>query len=173
MAGVGLPGPELHLEMEILVEAGMTPMQVLQATTVNTATFLRVEKDLGTVQAGRLADLVVMGADPLAEIANTQKIELVMKDGKEIDRTFHREYDPIIKFPLNEDRIIPMMPVVWRGSPFFRKAVVFGLKPMLATEGASDVEVTLDGMGFSGSSVVSVATSRLKTTHVGPDSYEP
>jgi hypothetical protein len=46
---------------------------------------------------------------------------------------------------------------------------VFGLTPMLVTEGASDVEVTIDGMGFSGSSVASIANSRLKTTYIGPE----
>ena len=89
-----VPGAGLHHELEILVEAGLTPMQALQAATVNTAKYLRMEKDLGTIEAGKLADLVVLDADPLVNISNTQKIHSVIKNGKLVDRSFHREYRP-------------------------------------------------------------------------------
>ena len=153
-----------------MVEAGMTPMQVLQSTTHTTAEFLKMDKTLGTVEAGKLADLLVLSADPLSDISNTQKIDLVMKDGVIIDRIFHKEYDPIIKSPL--DPVVQYFPTIWRGSPFYRKPVVIGVKPGLATEGAADTPVRVEGLGFSGASVVRLVNNRLKTKFVSSEVLE-
>src|SRR4029434_3567536 len=69
------PGPALHHEMEILAEdGGFTPMQVLQGATKWPAEALKVGKDLGTVEVGKLADLVILNADPLQDIQNTKNI---------------------------------------------------------------------------------------------------
>ena len=55
-----------HMELELMVEAGMTPAQVITAATKSSAEFLGQEKDLGTLEQGKWADLIVLGADPLA-----------------------------------------------------------------------------------------------------------
>jgi imidazolonepropionase-like amidohydrolase len=68
------------------VDAGLTPLQALQAATRNPARFLGREKDLGTIETGKLADLVLLGADPLADIRNTTHIEGVVADGRFYDR---------------------------------------------------------------------------------------
>jgi imidazolonepropionase-like amidohydrolase len=86
-AGVDLiPGVSLHLELQRFVAAGFTPLQALQTATINPAKFYHKTQEMGTVQAGRLADLVLLSANPLADIANTQKIVGVVADGKYLSR---------------------------------------------------------------------------------------
>ncbi|MEU3271800.1 amidohydrolase family protein [Saccharomonospora sp. NPDC006951] len=83
--GPGLfPGFSLHFELEQLVAAGLTPMRALQCATLEPARFLGREHWAGTVEAGRVADLVILDADPLADIRNTQRIHSVVADGHHI-----------------------------------------------------------------------------------------
>jgi imidazolonepropionase-like amidohydrolase len=81
-----LPGFSLHDELALLVQAGLTPMEALQAATRNPARFFGNEKEMGTVQAGKLADLVLLDADPLQDIRNTTKIRAVVANGRTFDR---------------------------------------------------------------------------------------
>jgi len=81
-----LPGFSLHDELGLLVRAGLTPMQALQAATLNPARFMGREKDLGTVAAGKIADLVVLDANPLDDIGNTKKISAVVFAGQLFSR---------------------------------------------------------------------------------------
>ena len=76
------PGDSIHKELVLVVEAGLTPMQALQCATRNPAMFFGTQKELGTVESGKLADLLLLDADPLKDIANTQKISGVMLNGK-------------------------------------------------------------------------------------------
>jgi imidazolonepropionase-like amidohydrolase len=81
------PGFSLHDELALLVsEGGFTPMEALQAATRDPARFLGREKDLGTVEPGKLADLVLLDADPLADIHNTTKIASVVANGRLLPR---------------------------------------------------------------------------------------
>ena len=75
------PGFTLHHELELLVQAGLTPLQALQAATRNAADFLRASDSLGTVAPGKVADLVLLDANPLEAIGNTQRIAGVMLRG--------------------------------------------------------------------------------------------
>lgn len=86
-----LPGAGLLRELELLVEAGLTPMRALQAATGRAAEVLRKSKDIGTVRPGRYADLVLLDADPLADIRNLRKIHAVYLAGRQIDRYVLRE----------------------------------------------------------------------------------
>jgi imidazolonepropionase-like amidohydrolase len=86
-AGVDvLPGFSLHLELQRFVAAGFTPMEALQTATINPAKFLGKEADLGTVEKGKLADLVLLDANPLDDIGNTQKIAAVFSNGRYYSR---------------------------------------------------------------------------------------
>ena len=78
------PGYFEHLEMELMVEAGLTPMQVIQAASRNAAEFLGEARNLGTLEAGHWADLIVLTRDPLADIRNTRSIEQVFIAGNRI-----------------------------------------------------------------------------------------
>jgi Amidohydrolase family len=80
------PGFSLHDELQLLVQAGLTPMEALQTATRNPAAFLGTAKDSGTTAAGKYADLVLLDANPLDDIRNTQKIRGVILRGKLLDR---------------------------------------------------------------------------------------
>jgi imidazolonepropionase-like amidohydrolase len=75
------------MELEQLVAAGLTPLQAIHAATGNSARVLGAEKDLGTVEVGKWADLVILDADPLSDIRNTRKIWQVMQSGRLVDRS--------------------------------------------------------------------------------------
>lgn len=82
-AGVDVtPGISLHLELQRFVAAGFTPLEALQTATINPARFFGKLADFGTVEAGRMADLVLLRANPLEDIANTRAIAGVIADGK-------------------------------------------------------------------------------------------
>jgi imidazolonepropionase-like amidohydrolase len=83
--GAALPGWSAHQEMELFVEAGLTPMEALLTTTLNNAKVLGKEDELGTLEAGKYADLVILDADPLEDITHTQEIHRVIKDGLVLD----------------------------------------------------------------------------------------
>jgi imidazolonepropionase-like amidohydrolase len=77
-----IPGISLHEELELLVEAGLTPLQALRTATINPARVLGHADSLGSVDVGKLADLVLLDGDPLADIRNTQRIRAVVADGR-------------------------------------------------------------------------------------------
>ena len=75
-----------HLEMQAMVKAGLTPMQAIQAGTLNSARVLGVEKRYGSLEANKVADFIILTADPLSDIGNSRKIEAVWMNGKSVDR---------------------------------------------------------------------------------------
>ncbi len=80
------PGFSLHDELELMVKAGLLPSEALQTATINPAKFLNKEKELGSVEKGKLADLVLLDANPLENISNTKKINAVIVNGKLFQR---------------------------------------------------------------------------------------
>jgi imidazolonepropionase-like amidohydrolase len=80
-------GPAVHRELELLAAAGIAPLDVIRIATYNSAVFLGKADQFGSVQAGRLADLVLLDADPAASIDNVKSIALVMKNGEIIDES--------------------------------------------------------------------------------------
>jgi imidazolonepropionase-like amidohydrolase len=81
-----MPGFSLHDELANFVEAGFTPMEALQTATSNPAKFLGLESSFGSVETGQTADLVLLSANPLDDIHNTQKISAVIANGRLFDR---------------------------------------------------------------------------------------
>ncbi len=81
-----LPGFALHDELVLLVRAGMTPLEAIQTATLNPARFLGLEATQGTIQKGKLADLILLNANPLTDIQNTQKIDAVILKGRLLTR---------------------------------------------------------------------------------------
>src|SRR4029077_18135593 len=85
-AGVRVyPGFSLHEELELLVQAGLTPMQALQASTANAAKYLGLA-DTGTIEKGKQADLVLLDSNPLQDIKSTRKIQSVVLAGRYFSR---------------------------------------------------------------------------------------
>lgn len=80
------PGSSVHDELGELVKAGLSPAEALRAATLTSATYFARTADFGTVQAGRFADLVLLDANPLADIANTRRIRAVWQGGRSFDR---------------------------------------------------------------------------------------
>ena len=76
----------VHMELEQMVAAGLTPAQAIRAGTGNAARILGADKDLGTIEVGKWADLIILDADPLADIRNTRKIWQVVHYGRVVDR---------------------------------------------------------------------------------------
>lgn len=98
-----VPGYAIHAELEMLVEAGLTPLQAIQTAALNVAQAWRKEKDYGSVEQGKIADLVIVRGDPLRNISDTQNVETVFVDGKKIDTGYHADYKNPLPRPI-EDR---------------------------------------------------------------------
>ena len=149
-----------------MVDAGVSPMEALKSATIYAAELMRKEKDLGTVEVGKMADLVVLGGDPLAEIRNTRKVETVIIDGKIVDISFHADYKPPIPEPSDLSR------TGLRGN-IPRRMRINDSIPSVAIEGSNDQEIELRGkflpsskVLFNGTEIRSVFENprRLKAT---------
>jgi imidazolonepropionase-like amidohydrolase len=79
-------GEGLHHELELLVEAGWKPLEAIRASTYDAAKLMKAESEWGSVQAGRLATLLLVAGNPAEHISDTRKIEIVIQDGKIINR---------------------------------------------------------------------------------------
>ena len=77
-----LHGPSVFREMALMAQSGLTPLEVLRSATVNGAAVMGMERDLGAIAPGRLADLLILDADPLADLGNLSRISRVIKDGQ-------------------------------------------------------------------------------------------
>jgi hypothetical protein len=86
------PGLDMHHEMQVMAEAGLTPMQIIQGSTKWAAEMVRKQDILGTIEAGKLADVIILRQNPLQDIRNIGSIETVVFDGKVVDRAYHPNY---------------------------------------------------------------------------------
>jgi imidazolonepropionase-like amidohydrolase len=77
-----VPGATLHHELGLLVEAGIPPPEVIKIATKNGAQALSIERDVGTIESGKQADMIILSDSPLDDIRNTKKIEAVIADGQ-------------------------------------------------------------------------------------------
>ncbi len=92
--GFAAPGYSLHSELEMLVRAGLSPMEALEAATVHPAEFFSLSGEMGTIEVGRVADLVLLSANPLDDITNTRTIEAVVTKGQLLRRA---ELDALVR----------------------------------------------------------------------------
>ena len=88
-------GPALHRELELLADAGIPPSDIIRIATLNGAVFLGKERDLGSIEEGKIADLVLLAADPTTDINHTKQIVQVIKGGRLINRSE-------LNLPINE-----------------------------------------------------------------------
>jgi imidazolonepropionase-like amidohydrolase len=98
-----VPGYAVHAELQMLVEAGLTPLQAIQTASINVAQAWGKDKEFGSVEKGKVADLLIVRGDPLKNIADTQNVDSVYIDGKKIDTSFHADYKNPLPRPI-EDR---------------------------------------------------------------------
>jgi hypothetical protein len=85
-----IPGLSLHYEMQMLTDLGITPMKAIQGATLWAAEVIGRQKDLGSIEPGKLADFTVIDGNPLADIGATKNVRMVIKDGQVMDTA----YDP-------------------------------------------------------------------------------
>jgi len=161
----GTPGLSQHHEMEMLVEAGLTPMQALKAATSWSAELLegknraRGAAKIGSIRPGNFADLVVVSADPASDISNTKKIERVMKNGRWVERAYHPEYVTLTR-PAGSLAASTFAPVI------------SAIEPSSVKEGSPSIRVVLEGSGFMMTSLVRVDGISVKTTFRDPRHLE-
>jgi len=77
-----VPGMSIHQEMELLNQAGISNLEILKIATYNGALSLGIENVKGSVEKGKIADLIILNENPITNIQNTQKINYIIKDGK-------------------------------------------------------------------------------------------
>lgn len=87
-----VPGVDLHQEMQIMIDLGLTPMQIIQGATKYPAEMIRKQNLLGTVEPGKLADVIIVDANPLTDIKNLDKIHTVIQDGRIVELGYHANY---------------------------------------------------------------------------------
>ena len=80
------PGRSLHEELSVLVKAGLSPLEAIESATIRPAEYFGIEKELGNVREGMLADLLILDANPIDDINNTLKINSVIRNGNLINR---------------------------------------------------------------------------------------
>ena len=80
-----VPGHSLHRELELYVRAGFTPMEAIQAATITPARVMKLDKEVGTIEAGKRADLIILDGNPLEAISNIRKVRTVVKRGRMYD----------------------------------------------------------------------------------------
>jgi imidazolonepropionase-like amidohydrolase len=81
----GIPGHSLHREIELYVEAGFTPMEALQAATIVSARAMKLDGEVGTIERGKLADMVILDANPLESIRNIRAVRWTIRGGRVYD----------------------------------------------------------------------------------------
>jgi imidazolonepropionase-like amidohydrolase len=82
---VGVPGHTLHRELELYVKAGMTPLEAIQAATIVPARVMKLDQEVGSIEVGKRADLIVLDANPLENISNVRKVRVVIAQGRLFD----------------------------------------------------------------------------------------
>ena len=80
-----VPGHSLHREIELYVKSGFTPMEAVQAATIVPARVMKMDKEVGTIEAGKRADLIILDANPLEAISNIRKVRSVITNGRLYD----------------------------------------------------------------------------------------
>ena len=154
----GATGFNQHMEMAMLVEVGLTPMQALKAMTIWGAEVMTARRKtptrppVGWIGPGVFADLVVLGANPLESIDHTRRIERVMKGGK------------FVRLGYTADYTKPQAPI--RAIPSTPEPEISGITPNAIAEGSPDFEITVEGVGFISDSVVRVDGVSVPTTFV-------
>jgi imidazolonepropionase-like amidohydrolase len=136
-ANMAVPGLSLHQEMELFVAAGVSPLTALQAATINPAELMRMSSRLGTIEEGKVGDLVILDADPLEDIRNTRKIHRVVSRGKVLDG----EYDGNYKNPVPNT-------TPEQSSHYFPSPRIRSVTPGTLYENGGDKTLTITGTGF-------------------------
>lgn len=150
-----VPGLGMHQELELLVDAGITPLQALQAATVNPAELMRMQDRLGTIAEGKAADVLILDANPLENIRSTRKIAKVISRGRVLDGQYHPEFKNPVPNPQWES-----------GGHYFPPPRIRQVSPASIVAGARGATLTIRGTGFIPYSLVLFNGEKLTTNFV-------
>jgi imidazolonepropionase-like amidohydrolase len=151
------PGLALHHEMQLLVDAGIPEMNALQASTLWAAEWTGMDKFIGTVEAGKYGDVVVLTGNPLDDIHNTQAIDTVIKGGVVQELGYNPSYESTAPFR----EFGPVSKHLYNQPP-----LIEGIAPDIAPQG-SDVWVKLTGRHYAPNSVVLFDGQLVETSYGG------
>ena len=176
-----VPGLELFQEMRIMIETGLTPMQIIQGSTKFAAELVQKQGSLGTIEPGKIADLFIVTADPLQDIENIKKTDTVIFDGKVIDRRYHANYTTTFNPPGDQPSpaveglpwVVALMKVgrgggaaaEGRDSP---QPAIQNFDPYIVTQGTTLATVTVKGINFVRRSTVHFKGKPVSTQVVSP-----
>lgn len=153
-----VPGAATRREMQLLVDAGLSPMQALHAATRWPAEVVRKSDQLGTLEAGKLADVIVLRKNPLQDIRAFKEIDMVMQDGKVLDMGYHYNYANPIPWPVGDELTfadwVPVSEIPTR---------ITSISPQVVAEGSDTFALTVKGHEFVSSSVVQLGDTLLRT----------
>jgi len=169
-----VPGNSLLQEMRIFVEAGIAPMQIIQGATKWSAEMIARGTDLGTIEAGKLADVVIVNADPLQDIEHLRQVDTVIVNGQRIERGYSAGYNPVFRreselnppvdallwvhafrevaFNAHGGRFSGQRPVE-AGRPLPNpvespQPAIESISPIMVTEGSPSTPITVRGFNF-------------------------
>jgi imidazolonepropionase-like amidohydrolase len=150
-----MPGLGMHQELQLFADAGMTPMQILQSATVWSAEFVRQDKDLGTLTAGKIADIVILKQNPLENVRNLRAVDTVIQGGRVQPLGYHWQYT----------NPLPRTQTVGPPGEGPRPPQLDAIAPAIAIEG-KEATITVRGRNFVRSSVAFLERRPLETTYV-------
>jgi hypothetical protein len=153
-----LPGLSLHQELLLFVDSGMTPALALRSATLWPAEYMKVEKDYGSITEGKVADIVIVKQDPLADIKNLRQVDTVIQGGAVQPTGYHWYYtNPLARTGGGAPGEGPRPPEIASITP-----------SSMERDAGADLPVTIRGRGFVKTSVVFVERMPVPTTYVSP-----
>ena len=160
-----LPGVVTRREMQLLVDSGISPMQAIQAGTLWAAEVIDQDKDLGSVEEGKIADLLILPRNPLDDITAYKDIELVMQNGRVLDHGFHYYFNNPIPWPAGnvisyaDEGFGPVTEI---------PASIVGISPRAIVEGSGDINLSVTGGDFISTSTIEFDGQWLETELINP-----
>lgn len=160
-----LPGVVTRREMQLLVDSGISPMQAIQAGTLWAAEAIHQDEDLGSVEEGKIADLLILPRNPLDDITAYKDIELVMQNGRVLDHGFHYYFNNPIPWPAGnvisyaDEGFGPVTEI---------PASIEGISPRAVVEGGGDIALNVTGGDFISTSTIEFDGQWLETELINP-----
>lgn len=159
-----LPGVTTLREMQLLVDSGVSPMQAIQAGTLWAAEAIHQGDELGSVQDGKIADLLILPRNPLDDITAYQDIELVMQNGRVLDHGYHYHFHNPIPWPAGN-----VIAYEGFGPVSEIPATAESLSPEVIEEGSGDFTLSVTGGTFLATSTIEFDGRWLATELVSAD----
>jgi len=162
-----LPGVATRREMELLVDTGLSPMQAIQAGTLWPAQVLKKDGDLGTLEEGKLADLLVLPRNPLEDITAYKDIERVMQNGRFLPVGYHYDFSNPIPWPAGNRISYPGF-----GPITEIPATLDSVSPEVVVEGGGDITLTAKGGEWLSTSTIVFDGVMLETRLISTDTIQ-